>query len=363
MDKKIIVGITQGDINGISYEVIMKALRDERITELCTPVIYGSAKLVGYFKKVLNIDDFAYHHLPAGSIAKEGVCNLVNISDEEFKVDMGVGTEESGRAALMSLQAATNALKNGEIDVLVTAPINKKVIQSKDFQFPGHTEYLETVSDGGKSLMILFNDEMRIALVTTHMAVNEIASHITEENITEKIKLLNDILKQDFGIMRPKIAVLSLNPHAGDGGLLGEEEITAISPAIKHSFEEGILAFGPYPADGFFGAEQYRNYDAVLAMYHDQGLAPFKMKAGSTGVNFTGGLSFVRTSPDHGTGYDIAGKNMADATSMREAIYRAIDIYRTRRESIAAAANPLQKQYVERGADKKVDLTKEEPQD
>jgi 4-hydroxythreonine-4-phosphate dehydrogenase len=392
------VGITHGDINGISYEVIIKALEDERMCELCTPIIFGSAKLIGYYKKVLGIENFAVNQVNTVRQAKDGVVNLVNIVDGELKVDMGKATAEAGRAAVLSLDAAVEALKEGSIDVLVTAPINKHAIHSDLFPYTGHTEYLqaklgaidEDVEDeeeeptedtseatdnaeptdsvetsvdatktSDKALMILFKDNLRMALVTNHLAVSEIAAHLTENLVYDKIKSFNTALIQDFGLTRPRIAVLSLNPHGGDDGLLGDEETRVIKPAIKSAFDEEIMAFGPFPSDGFFGSGTYRNFDGVLAMYHDQGLTPFKLEAGADGVNFTAGLKYVRTSPDHGTGYDIAGKGEADATSMRHAIYEACDIYRRRKTYLRSKMNPLRKQYVERGADKTIDLSKE----
>lgn len=356
------VGITHGDINGISYEIILKALGDERITELCTPVLFGSQKIIAFYKKLLGIDSFEYKTVTSAAFAAEGRVNLVNVTGEEFKIEPGVLSKESGRASLLSLRKGVEALKRGEIDVLVTAPINKDAIQGDDFNFPGHTEYLESElgGDDDKALMILFSDVMRVALVTTHLPIADVASHITKEAVADKIRAFNASLKKDFGIDGPKIAVLSLNPHAGDGGLLGTEEQTQIEPAIAETFNEGIFAFGPYAADGFFGHEKEYDFDGVLAMYHDQGLIPLKALSGDSGVNFTAGLPFVRTSPDHGTGYDIAGKNIASPESFLQAIYKGIDIFRARRNYMRSTSNPLRKQYVERGSDKTVDLTKDE---
>lgn len=362
MGQSIRVGITHGDINGISYEVIMKGLGDDRITELCTPVVFGSVRLFSFFRKQYGLEDFSYHVAPDAGSAREGRVNIVNITDEELIVEPGKGTPAAGVAALLSLEAGVEALREGTIDVLVTAPINKDTIQSDDFRFPGHTEYLESELGGedDKALMILFNDLMRVALVTTHLPLKDVAGEVTKERVAEKIRVFARSLRLDFGIDGPRIAVLALNPHAGDGGLLGSEEETAIKPAIEETFAEGILVFGPYAADGFFGRSREIEFDGVLAMYHDQGLIPLKASSDEKGVNFTAGLPFVRTSPDHGTGYDIAGKGQASASSFREAIYRAIDIYRTRKRMERSLANPLRKQYVERGADKTVDLSKEE---
>lgn len=362
MARLLKVGITHGDINGISYEIILRTLSDERLTEICTPIIFGSAKLIGYFKKLFGIENFRFNIIKDPAEAEEGVVNLVNISQEEFKVDLGIATPEAGRAALLSLDMATEALKNGEIDILVTAPINKHSIQSDDFHFAGHTEYLQDkLSDDSddKSLMILFNDSARVALVTTHLPLSRLPEAISQEKVLDTITRFDASLRKDFAIAGPRIAVLSLNPHNGDNGLIGNEEKTAIIPAIQEATQKGIICFGPFAADGFFGSGAYRKYDGIVAMYHDQGLAPFKVIADNKGVNFTAGLPFVRTSPDHGTGYDIAGRNIADETSLREAIYKGIDIYRNRVAYLQATHNPLRKQYVEKGADKTVDLTKE----
>lgn len=358
MARPIRVGISHGDINGISYEIILKALADERIEELCTPVVFGSSRLVTFFRKALGLEDFYFHATNSADDIRDGEINIVNITPDELKVESGQPTAESGRVAFMALERATEALAAGKIDVLVTAPINKSTIQSDQFSFPGHTEYLQAkAADGSEALMVLFDDYVRVALVTTHLPMSEIARSIDKEKIMRKLKAFDSSLRCDFGIERPKIAVLSLNPHCGDNGMLGAEEKEIIAPAIEESLDNGVLAFGPYAADGFFGNGAYRNFDGVLAMYHDQGLAPFKALAGNHGVNFTAGLPFVRTSPDHGTGYDIAGKFKADPTSMREAIYKAIDIKRHRDNYLSASANPLRKQYEARGADKSVDLT------
>lgn len=355
------IGITHGDINGIGYEVIMKSLSDERITELCTPVIFGSAKLIGYYRKVLGMEPFAVNQILGADKARDGVVNLVNITNEELKVDMGRPTEESGKAAFLSLQKGVEALRNGYIDALVTAPVCKQCIHNDEFAL-GHTEYLEQEFGGeeGGALMILFNDVMRVAVATTHLAVKDIAGAITRELVIGRIEAFDKALRQDFGVDGPRIAVLSLNPHAGDGGLLGSEEEEVIAPAIRDASDKRILAFGPYAADGFFGSGAWRHFDGILAMYHDQGLAPFKLMAGDDAVNFTAGLPVVRTSPDFGTAFDIAGANRADAAGMRSAIYGAIDLLRRRRRYLKASANPLRKSYVEKGADKTIDLTKEE---
>ncbi len=363
MSRPIRVGITHGDPNGISYEVILKALSDERMCELCTPVVFGSAKLIGYYRKTLGIEDVNYNGITELDHIRDGQPNIFNISQEEFKVDMGIPTAESGRAALMSIEAACEALKSGAIDVLVTAPISKEAIHLAGSPYPGHTEMLQAmIGEGSKATMILFDGDTRIALVTTHLPIRKVADAITVESVTDAIKALSDSLKRDFRIERPKIAVLALNPHGGDNGVAGTEEVEVIIPAIAQCVENKILAFGPYPADGFFGTGAYRDFDGVLAMYHDQGLAPFKLMAGRNGVNYTAGLPFVRTSPDHGTGYDIVGRGKADDSSMRQAIYAALDVFRARADYDRATANPLRKQYQERGADKTIDLTKDEPE-
>lgn len=355
---KIRVGITQGDINGVGYEVILKTLAEPRIAELCTPIVYGSSKVAAYHRKVLELPPVNFNIVTSAADALEGKLNMVNCVDDEVKVELSKSTQIAGEAALKSLERAIEDYENGDIDVLVTAPINKHNIQSEGFDFPGHTEYLEMkCGKGRKALMILMKDQIRIALVTTHVPVSQIASLITKDVVLEKIKALNGVLKRDFGIQRPKIAVLALNPHAGENGLLGNEEEQEIIPALKAAQEEGILCFGPYAADGFFGAGKYARFDAVLAMYHDQGLAPFKTLAMDEGVNFTANLPLVRTSPDHGTAYDIAGQNKATEDSFRNALYTAIDVFNARRAYWEMRENPLRKQYFDRSGDnEKLDL-------
>ncbi len=332
--KPIRVGITHGDINSISYEIILKTLEDDRLLELCTPVVYGSAKIASFYRKALEMNDFHFHQIPSAAEAQDGVNNIVNVVGEDVKIDPGVATAASGEAARAALDAAIADLKAGNIDVLVTAPINKHCVQSEDFHFPGHTEYLqEACGEGQKALMVLCADNMRVALVTTHLPLKDVPAAITKEAILEKLRIFHRSLQEDFATPCPRIAVLSLNPHSGEERLLGSEEEEIIIPAIKEARDEKMLAFGPYAVDGFFGAGSYAKFDGILAMYHDQGLAPFKALAMETGVNFTAGLPYVRTSPDHGTGYDIVGKGQANADSMRQAIYYAIDIYRSRKNS------------------------------
>lgn len=357
------VGITHGDFNGVGYEVILKMLDDPRILELCTPVVYGSAKIAAYYRKGLELAfNIPFNQIQQASQARTDAVNIVNVIGQEAHIAPGESTPEAGEAAFIALERAVADLKEGTIDVLLTAPINKASIQSDTFRFAGHTEYLASAcGDGAEPLMILFNDRIRVALVTTHLPLAKIAEAITEDAIVAKLQLFNQSLTADFAIVKPRIAVLSLNPHAGDGGLLGAEEKEIIAPAIERARNQlKIHAFGPYPADGFFGNGLYTKFDGVLAMYHDQGLAPFKTLAMESGVNFTAGLPYVRTSPDHGTGYDIAGKGVASEASMRAALYAAIDIFRSRRTHEEMTASPLPKLYHERGRDNVVlDLTKD----
>jgi len=353
------IGITQGDINGVGYEAIIKMLSDNRILELCTPIVYGSAKILSFYCKLLGLPAFPMNQIDSPDDARDGVVNIINVVGEDTKVEPGQPSKTAGQAAFAALEAAVRDAKEGTIDALLTAPINKATIQSDNFSFPGHTEYL-AASTGAEPLMILFDGNVRIALVTTHLPVNEIAAAVTEERIIGKLRLFRDSLVGDFGIVYPRIAVLALNPHAGDDGLLGDEEQNVIVPAIEKASQEKIQCFGPYAADGFFGAGLYKKFDGVLAMYHDQGLAPFKTIAMDTGVNFTAGLPIVRTSPDHGTGYDIVGQGIASEESMREALYAAIDICRNRGNHAEYTANPLRRQYFDKSKDNVVlDLSKD----
>ena len=358
MSDKIKVGITHGDYNGIGYELILKILDDGRLAELCTPVIYGSAKIAANYRKQLGLQGQQLQQVKSADQAADNQACIINVIGEDAKVETGNASREAGKAAFDALERAVADLREGKIDVLVTAPINKATIHSELFPFPGHTEYLETsLGEGSKALMILFSGDLRVALVTIHVPVSKVAEQLTTEAIVEKIKQFDASLNKDFNIVKPRIAVLSLNPHSGDNGLIGneEKEIT-----IEEARAQKIHAFGPYAADGFFGSGNYKKFDGVLAMYHDQGLAPFKALAGTGGVNFTAGLPIVRTSPDHGTGYDIAGQNLADPESMRQAIYAAIDIHRNRRLWAERTANPLRRQYVDKSKDNVVlDLTKD----
>ena len=358
------VGITHGDINGVGYEVILKTFLDMRVADLCTPIIYGSSKIAAYHRKALELPPVNMNIISRAEDAGASRLNIINCVNDEVKVELSKPTAEAGEAAFMALEAAVADMKRGVVDVLLTAPINKHSIQNDNFHFPGHTEYLEQCFGNleKKALMILLKDNLRVALVTGHVPLSQVASMISVDTVVEKLRIFNQSLRQDFAIVKPRIAVLSLNPHAGDAGLLGTEEETVIKPAMKEAEKKGVMSFGPYPADGFFGSRMYDKFDGVLAMYHDQGLAPFKALAMDDGVNYTAGLPIVRTSPAHGTAYDIAGKNMASEESFRQALYVALDIYRNRARYKEATANPLRKQYFEKGGDnEKLDLTKEEP--
>ncbi|MBL7883789.1 MAG: 4-hydroxythreonine-4-phosphate dehydrogenase PdxA [Bacteroidia bacterium] len=340
-DEKIVVGISQGDINGIGLEVIIKAFLDPAMLEICTPVLFSSQKTVSFHRKALGIEDFSFNPIKDFSEINHKRANLITVYEEDVTIELGQQTTIGGTYALKSLEAAAYALAQGKVHVLVTAPINKENIQSVEFKFPGHTEYLEEKFGNGNSLMFLVSDTLRVAVTTGHIPVTQVAQALSIDKIGNKLKALNKSLIQDFEIRKPKIAVLGLNPHAGDNGVIGSEEQNIIIPAIDKAKEEGMLVYGPYPADGFFGNGTYKNFDAVLAMYHDQGLIPFKTISFNSGVNFTAGLPVVRTSPDHGTAYDIAGKGIASEESFRRAIYTAIDIYKVRKSFEKLNANPL----------------------
>ncbi|KIA84215.1 4-hydroxythreonine-4-phosphate dehydrogenase [Kaistella solincola] len=327
---KVRVGISIGDYNGIGPEIIMKSLQDKSITDFFTPVIFGSGKLFTYQKNIFKLQH-NFNYITEVAQAHPDKINMVNLWKDNVNVDLGKATEESTKMAIDSLEAATNALMNGEVDVLVTAPINKEEMLKYGFQHAGHTGYLEEKFNR-KGLMFLVTESLKVAVSTHHIPIANVAENISKEKIKKQIKMLNQCLVEDFCIERPKIAVLGLNPHAGDGGAIGKEEIEIIEPAIRELFDNGIMTFGPYPADSFFQPEKYKNFDAVLAMYHDQGLAPFKTIAYEEGVNYTAGLPFIRTSPDHGVAYDIAGKNIADPQSFSEAIFMAIKIFKNRQE-------------------------------
>ncbi len=339
VENKIIVGISVGDINGIGIEVILKTFQDKRMLEFCTPVLFASSKLISYHRKVLGLD------VPVQTIHSldkiiHGKINVLNCWKEEIPLNLGELTPEGGKYALKSLVEATKSLKNRTIDILVTAPINKENIQSSEFDFPGHTEYLEQHFDG-ESLMILMTESLRVGLITGHVPVSEIAHKITPELIEKKVSIMYNSLVQDFRIIKPKIAVLGLNPHCGDNGVIGKEDEEIIRPTIQKIRDTGKLVFGPYASDGFFGSKTYTQFDGVLAMYHDQGLAPFKTLAFGGGVNFTAGLNKIRTSPDHGTGFDIAGKNKATHDSFKEALFSGISIFRNRKEYLELQENKM----------------------
>lgn len=339
-NKKIKVGISIGDLNGIGAEVVFKTFSDPLMFDLCTPVVFASAKVLSFVKNHLNIDDTPLYGISKPQEAVDGKLNVVNLWKEPVNIQFGKEDPEVGRYAFLSLKAAVQALKTGAIDVLVTAPINKQSIQSDEFNFPGHTDYLAQEL-GGRALMFMVSDTLRVGLLTDHVPINDVAKHLTEELIIQKVKTISKSLQEDFGIVKPKIALLGINPHSGDNGLIGKEDETLLKPAIEQLKKEKILAFGPYPADGFFGSGAYKQFDAVLAAYHDQGLIPFKTLAFGGGVNFTAGLTKVRTSPDHGTAFDIAGKNLADASSFRQAVFTAIDVYNNRRQFAEISENPL----------------------
>ena len=342
------IGITQGDPNGVGLELILKAFSDPTMFDLCLPVVFGSAKIAAYHRKALGLET-NFNIINSAEEAQRGHLNLVNCYDKDFTTNFGHNDPEAGHVAYVALEAATEALKNGLIDALVTAPICKAAIQSADFRFAGHTEYLcNRLGHGEQPLMILANSMMRVALATTHLSLAEVAGALTQELIEEKITLLSNSLRHDFLVPAPRIAVLGLNPHNGDNGTMGEEEKTIIAPAIAAATSKGINAFGPYPADGFFGSGAYAKFDGILAMYHDQGLTPLKTLSMDDGINFTAGLPYVRTSPDHGTAFDIAGQGIASEGSLRAAIYAAIDLYRNREADREAYKNPLPKLYHER---------------
>lgn len=359
---KIKVGITHGDINGVGYEVIMKALMDSRMMEMCTPVVYGSPKVAAYHRKALNVNNFSFNHIANASEADPHKANIINCVDDNVRVELGKSTRIAGEASYVALEAAVKDLKEGAIDVLVTAPINKDNIQSDYFNFPGHTEYLAQAFGNPDHLMLMVSENMKIGVVVGHVAMQDLPIRVTKEAILTKLRIIHQTLEQDFLQKRPRIAVLSLNPHAGDNGLLGTEEQNVIIPAINEAKEEGIIAIGPYPADGFFGSDEYAKFDAVLAMYHDQGLIPFKALSFERGINFTAGLPMIRTSPAHGTAYNIAGEDKASPESIRQAIYLALDVFKNRQIHTEVSKDPLQKHVIESSYDEDVDLT-QEPED
>jgi 4-hydroxythreonine-4-phosphate dehydrogenase len=341
MSNKLKVGISIGDVNGIGLEIIIKTLADSMIFNYCTPIVYGHTKVASFYRRVTEVGELNFNVIDHPSKALPKRANMINCWEEDVKIEPGIPNKEVGRFAFASLERATADLLSGDLDALVTAPINKDTIQSESFNFPGHTEYLQDRDGAAESLMFLVSDTLRVGVVTGHIPVAAVSQSLTTEKILAKIKLMNTSLRNDFWVRKPKIAVLGLNPHASDNGLIGNEEQNVIIPAIEEARAADILAFGPYAADGFFANGTYLQFDAVLAMYHDQGLIPFKQIAFESGVNFTAGLKFVRTSPDHGTAYDIAGKNEASEISFREAIFTALHIAKHRIEGAELNENPL----------------------
>ncbi len=337
--ENIIVGVSIGDLNGIGPEVVLKTFEDNRILELCTPVIFGNVKIISFLKKNLSLTSSIQGIDSIDQLVK-GKINVLNVWKEGVNIEYGVADENVGKYAIKSFMAATAALKSSQIEVLVTAPINKYNIQSDEFKFPGHTDYLNQELDGD-ALMLMVCDKLRVGLLTDHVPLNEISKLLTEELLINKLEVIKNSLISDFGISKPKIAVLGLNPHCGDNGVIGDEDEKIIKPTIKKLFNKGEMVFGPYASDSFFGSSQYEKYDAILAMYHDQGLIPFKTLSFGMGVNYTAGLNKIRTSPDHGTAFEIAGKNLANPMSFREALYLAIDIYNKRNEYQELTQNPL----------------------
>lgn len=337
--ENIIVGISIGDLNGIGSEVVLKTFDDSRMLELCTPLIFANVKVMSFIKKTLDLE-IPLHGIDQINQIVPGKVNVLNIWREGVDLNFGTNDPNVGKYAIKSFVAATKALKENQIDVLVTAPINKCNIQSEEFKFPGHTDYLDKELEGN-ALMLMVQDNLRVGLLTDHIPVNDVAKHLTEKLIIQKIETIKQTLIQDFGINKPKIAVLALNPHAGDNGVIGKEDDELVKPVIKKMFEKGTLVFGPFAADGFFGSSQYQKYDAVVATYHDQGLIPFKTLSFGGGVNYTAGLNKIRTSPDHGTAYEIAGKGIADYNSFKEAVYTAIDIYNSRNQYQEMSKNPM----------------------
>jgi len=328
---RLVVGITQGDSNGIGYEVIIKSLSDSRILDSFTPVVYGSSKIFGFYRKqVHDIDQMDTYVIRSAKDVHQRRINIVNCIPDNFYAEPGQSSPDSAKAAMLSLQAAVKDLKDGNIDVLVTGPINKRAMTAEGFGYTGHTEYLQDAFQCNEIAMIMVSEQLKVAVVTGHIPLKDVPGALTKEGILSKLRLMHESLERDFAVPKPKIAVLGLNPHCGDGGLLGDEEQSIILPAVQQAQSEGILAFGPYSPDGFFSLGNYGRFDATLAMYHDQGLAPFKALAFSDGVNYTAGLPIVRTSPDHGTAYDMAGRDEADPHSMMHAIYTAIDIFNNR---------------------------------
>jgi len=343
---KPVLGITIGDINGINFELIIKAFEDERMLNHCTPIIYASSRVANYHCKSLNYKNINFNVIHSADKAHPQKLNLINAWDDEVRVELGKIKAEAGQYARLSLEACAGDLEKGLLDGMVTCPINKSSMQSEGFDFPGHTEYLQQKFGGEDALMLMTHEALKVGVITGHIPVRSISDAITQSLIQTKIKTLHESLVQDFGIDKPKIAVMGLNPHAGDYGLLGNEEAEVISPAIEAAKADDYLAFGPYPADGFFGSKHFTAFDGILAQYHDQGLGPFKAITFGEGVNYTAGLRIVRASPDHGPGYALAGKGQADESSFRKALFKAVEIINSRKDYATIHANPLQSRMV-----------------
>lgn len=357
------IGITHGDLNGIGYEIIIKTFEDNRVLETMTPVVYGSSKVASYHRKILNYNDFNFNLVKNPSSAIPKRVNIVNITNQEVKIDLGKSTKIAGELAFLALEAAIEDLKQGLLEVLVTAPINKSNVQSATFKFPGHTEYLAEKFGASEHLMLMVCDKLRIGVITGHIPLKNVPEALTTELITSKINIMHHSLEKDFSIQKPRIAVLGLNPHAGDHGLIGSEDKDVIFPAIEAAKANGMLVYGPYPADGFFGSNNYLKFDGILATYHDQGMIPFKALSFDRGVNFTAGLPYVRTSPAHGTAYDLAGKNEASPNSFREAVYLAMDIYQNRTEYDSLRNKPLPNYLKEIESSSDAEIEKEIPEE
>ncbi len=341
-DTHVRIGFTHGDINGIGYEIIIKSLIDNQIVDLITPIVFGISKVAFYHRKTLNLQDFNFNLIRRVDMANPRMANIVNIYDKEVKIDLGTLSNIAGEMAHLALKTALDSLDHGKIDAIVTAPINKKNIQSQEFTFSGHTEFFADRYDVHNYLMLMVSNELRIGIITGHIPIKDVSAVLNEDLVMRKIMIMHDTFRRDFAIQKPKIAILGLNPHAGDNGLLGTEEQEILVPVINKLQENNMLVYGPYPADGFFGTPNYKEFDGILAIYHDQGMIPFKTLAFESGVNYTAGLPVIRTSPAHGTAFDIAGQDRADPASMRAAIYLACDIYRNRTDFDETNANPLQ---------------------
>jgi len=357
--KPIIAGISHGDINGIGYEVIIKTLMESMINDICVPVVYGSPKVAAYHRKAVNINNFSFNNIRSADEANHKKANMINCLDDNVRVELGKSTPQGGEAALVSLERAVDDLKSGKIDVLITAPIDKKNVQSEKFNFKGHTEYLKSKTGAEEVLMFMISENIRIGVATGHIPLSKVPEMITAELLLRQIRLINSSLIIDLGIRKPQIAVLGLNPHAGENRLLGNEEVEIMIPAIQQAEKEGIMVFGPFPADGFFGAGSFTKFDGILAMYHDQGLTPFKALSFDSGVNFTAGLPFVRTSPVHGTAFPIAGKGEASENSFRQAVYLACTIFKNRKMHAEISQNPLKNQNIEIHTDRVDELPPE----